>query len=140
MVKVGEENALEMLVEIFDWLNGLEPQPTTETFPLFDKPRRFKSIIADDRDLMGQTAAREAKRLGVLCSRSAPGGTIYVPPRPHETGKKETRHAQQVQRIDGTRNHKRNTRKYRKKVLPSHTIPLEVISVLAKSLISGWRL
>jgi hypothetical protein len=26
-VKAGEQNALEMLVELFDWLDGLEPQP-----------------------------------------------------------------------------------------------------------------
>ena len=44
------------------------------------------------------------------------------PSPPHGTGKKETRHAQQVERIDGARNHKRNTKKHRKK-LPSHTIP-----------------
>jgi len=32
-VKVGEENGLEMLVELYDWLDGLEPRPTTEIFP-----------------------------------------------------------------------------------------------------------
>jgi len=37
-VKVGEENALEMLVELYDWLDGLEPQPTTGLFPLSDAP------------------------------------------------------------------------------------------------------
>jgi hypothetical protein len=26
-VKAGEQNALEMLVELFDWLDGLKPQP-----------------------------------------------------------------------------------------------------------------
>jgi len=26
-VKAGEEGALEMLVDLFDWLDGLEPQP-----------------------------------------------------------------------------------------------------------------
>ena len=29
-VKFGEENALHMLVRLFDWLNSLEPQGTTE--------------------------------------------------------------------------------------------------------------
>ena len=29
-VKSGEQNALQMLVEFFDWLDGLEPQATTE--------------------------------------------------------------------------------------------------------------
>ena len=27
-VKVGEQNALEMLVDLFDWLDNLDPQPT----------------------------------------------------------------------------------------------------------------
>ena len=29
-VKTSEQNALQMLVELFDWLDGLEPQATTE--------------------------------------------------------------------------------------------------------------
>ncbi len=29
-VELTEENALEMLVELLDWLDGLEPQPTTK--------------------------------------------------------------------------------------------------------------
>ena len=43
-VKAGEEDALEMLVDLFDWLDGLEPQPTTE---LFDQFRNIKAMIAD---------------------------------------------------------------------------------------------
>ena len=31
-VKAGEENALAMLVDVFDWLDGLEPQPTMGIF------------------------------------------------------------------------------------------------------------
>ena len=34
MVKSGEEQALEMLVEFFDWMDGLEPQPTMEAVTL----------------------------------------------------------------------------------------------------------
>ena len=44
-VKAGEENALEMLVDLFDWLDGLSAQSTTEV----------------DRVPMGQTVAKEAK-------------------------------------------------------------------------------
>ena len=29
MVKADEQGALESLVDLFDWLDGLEPQPTT---------------------------------------------------------------------------------------------------------------
>ena len=67
-VKVGEENALEMLVELFDWLDGLEPQPAIDILPLYDKSRRSKPIIADYGDLMSQTAVQEANRSGVRCS------------------------------------------------------------------------
>ena len=28
MVKANEQRALEILVHLFDWLDGLEPQPT----------------------------------------------------------------------------------------------------------------
>ena len=33
-VKNGEKTALEMLVNVFDWLDGLQPQPTTEILDL----------------------------------------------------------------------------------------------------------
>jgi hypothetical protein len=29
MMKDAEQSALEMLVDLFDWLDGVEPQPTT---------------------------------------------------------------------------------------------------------------
>ena len=48
-VKACEQNGLQMLVELFDWLDGLEPQPTTEI----------------DRAPTTQTAAKEAKRSAV---------------------------------------------------------------------------
>jgi len=38
-VKAAEQNALEMLVELFDWLDGIEPQPTTE---LVEKTQKTK--------------------------------------------------------------------------------------------------
>jgi hypothetical protein len=36
-VKIGEEKALEMLVDLFDWLDGLEQQPTTKAVSLYGK-------------------------------------------------------------------------------------------------------
>ena len=32
-VKASEQEALEMFVDLFDWLDGLEPQPTTRVVP-----------------------------------------------------------------------------------------------------------
>jgi hypothetical protein len=53
-VMAGEENGLDMLVDLFDWLDGLEPQPTTEIVSLYDNSRKVKAI--------GQKAAKESKR------------------------------------------------------------------------------
>ena len=35
-VKASEKNALEMLVELYDWLDRLEPLPTVEMFSLHE--------------------------------------------------------------------------------------------------------
>ena len=40
-VKAGEENALEMMVDFFDWLDGLKPQPTTGIFPPIEVPPKI---------------------------------------------------------------------------------------------------
>src|SRR5258706_521323 len=44
-VKLAEENALEMLVELFDWLDGLKPQPTTEIIAIHKKSEDIESKI-----------------------------------------------------------------------------------------------
>ena len=33
MVKAAEQETLEILVDLFDWLDGLEPQPTADIVP-----------------------------------------------------------------------------------------------------------
>jgi len=50
-VKAGEEVALEMLADLFDWLDGLEPQMTRE---LYNKSRNIKPIIADTKREVSQ--------------------------------------------------------------------------------------
>ena len=57
-VKSAEENALEMLVELFDWLDGLEPQPTTEIIALYEKSQAIESRIANIFADMDQTGAK----------------------------------------------------------------------------------
>ena len=44
-VECAEENALEMLVELFAWLDGLEPQPTTEIIAISKKYEDIESKI-----------------------------------------------------------------------------------------------
>jgi hypothetical protein len=42
-VKASEQDALEMLVDLFDWLDRLEPQPTTTSVSLYEQ---FRGIMA----------------------------------------------------------------------------------------------
>jgi len=36
-VKTAEQDAMEMLVDLFDWLDGIEPQPRMKVAPLYKK-------------------------------------------------------------------------------------------------------
>ena len=78
-VKVGEENALEMLVDFFDWLDGLEPRPTSEIVPLYGKSHN-QIMTADTRASMDQSVAGKAKVSAV--SRSS-GLHLMLEPHPH---------------------------------------------------------
>lgn len=41
-VKDAEQNGLEVLVNLFDWLDGLEPQPTTKIIDRHEEPQTPK--------------------------------------------------------------------------------------------------
>jgi len=43
-VEAAEQGALEMLVNLFDWLDGLEQQPTSEVVPHYEK---FRNMVAN---------------------------------------------------------------------------------------------
>jgi len=58
LVKVEEEDALEILVDLFDWLDGLELQPTTGIIPPYAKPH---SAVANTHACTDQAVAKEAK-------------------------------------------------------------------------------
>ena len=45
VVKASERDALEMLVDLFDWLDGLEPKPTTKSVSLSEQLYRIMSKI-----------------------------------------------------------------------------------------------
>jgi len=55
-VKASEQDALEMLVDLFDWLDGLEPQPITKVGSLHE---RIQSIVAK----VTGTLAQQVKEL-----------------------------------------------------------------------------
>ncbi|SJL03564.1 uncharacterized protein ARMOST_06921 [Armillaria ostoyae] len=46
-VLAGEGKALDMLVEMFDWLDGLKPQPTTGIMSLYDQSEEIEMDIAN---------------------------------------------------------------------------------------------
>ena len=60
-VKRAEQNALETMVELFDWLDGLEPQPTTEIIAIYKKSEDIESKITDTLAQMGQAAEKMAE-------------------------------------------------------------------------------
>ena len=64
-VKDAEQNALEMLVELFDWLDGLEPQPTTELIAIHDKAEAIESKITSTLDQMGEAATKMVELKGL---------------------------------------------------------------------------
>jgi len=64
-IQRAEDDALEMLVELFDWLYGLEPQPTNEITTLYKKSQDIESKVTDTLFQMNQAATKtvEIKRL-----------------------------------------------------------------------------
>ena len=56
-VKAGEQNALRMLVELFDWLDGLEPQRTTG---IIETSQRVKAHVTNPVTSMDQAEAKNA--------------------------------------------------------------------------------
>jgi len=55
-----EQDALDMLVNLFDWLDGLEPRPTTEIISLYDMSQNIEAMITDTLAQMEQGAAKKA--------------------------------------------------------------------------------
>ncbi|PBK60448.1 hypothetical protein ARMSODRAFT_966036 [Armillaria solidipes] len=55
-VLAGEQKALEMLVEMFDWLDGLNAQPTTDIMSLYDQSQKIETEIANTLAIMRQAA------------------------------------------------------------------------------------
>ena len=62
-MKDSEEIALEMLVDLFDWMDGLEPLPTTEVVP-----QNIKAMNGDTHAPIDRVVDKEAKDSTVSCS------------------------------------------------------------------------
>lgn len=58
-VQAGEERALEMVVKLFDWLDGLGSQPTTEIVYLYNMSQGIEAMIANTLAQMDQAATKK---------------------------------------------------------------------------------
>ena len=60
-VKAGEQNAMQMLVELFDWLDGLESQGTAES-------QKREATSTDSPSPVDQAVPKEVNNSAVSCS------------------------------------------------------------------------
>jgi len=60
LVKPGAENALEMLAELFDWLDGLEPQTMAESVSLYEKSQAIDAKTTNILAKMDQATKMQA--------------------------------------------------------------------------------
>ena len=60
-VKHTEQKGLGMLVDLFDWLDGCEPQPTTEIVALYERSQAIETKITNTLAQMDQAAAKMAE-------------------------------------------------------------------------------
>ncbi len=58
LVKVWEQRALEMLVTLFDWLDGLESQPVTEIVCLYEMEQNINAMTNKILDQEADTRAK----------------------------------------------------------------------------------
>jgi hypothetical protein len=60
-LKAGEERALEMLVQLFDWLDECKSQPTTEIVYLYKMSQDIEATITDTLAQIDQGAAKKVE-------------------------------------------------------------------------------
>ena len=58
---VGEHKALEMLVQVFDWLDDCKPLPTTEIVNLYEMSQDIEVAITDTLAQIDQGGAKKMK-------------------------------------------------------------------------------
>ena len=57
-VLAGEQKALEMMVQLFDWLDRLESQSTTEIVHLYEISQGIEAMITNTLAQIDQAAAK----------------------------------------------------------------------------------
>jgi hypothetical protein len=69
----SEAAALQTMVRIFDWLDDLKPQPTTDILTLFNKSQTIQQQISDTASQMAQAQAKAKKSKGSFVRLSMAG-------------------------------------------------------------------
>ena len=69
-VKATEQRGLEMLVDLFDWLDGCAPHPTTEIMALYETSQALKTKITNTLAQMDQAAAEVDKLVKAVQTNS----------------------------------------------------------------------
>jgi hypothetical protein len=59
IVTSGEDVALSMLVELFDWLDGLAPQPTRDILDLYQQSQNIETKMQNILSKMDQSAQKK---------------------------------------------------------------------------------
>jgi hypothetical protein len=80
-VKSAEQTALDTLVELFDWLDGLEPQSTTGIVALYEKSHAIESNITTTLAQMDQASTQMAeinKLVEDLQKKTAVSFSLYL--------------------------------------------------------------
>ena len=83
MLKVvlsAEQKALEMLVELFDWLDRLEPQPTTEIVALYKTSQAIEAKITNTLAQMDQSADKMTEINGLMKEFQVKSAVSFSPP------------------------------------------------------------
>ncbi len=83
MVKACEQRALEMLVTLFDWLDGLKPQPAAEIVSLYEKYENIEAKTITALAQADQAVAMKAeidKRIVRLMKNSAVSLFTFLAP------------------------------------------------------------
>ena len=78
-MRTCEEDALQELVELFDWLDGLEPQPTKKIVDLYYLSQTIEAVITN---ILAQLDQVKAKKVEVDELTRALKDTTYVSPSP----------------------------------------------------------
>jgi len=79
-VKAGEQSGLETLVDLFDWLDSLDAQPTAGIVSLYEDRQKDKVMISNTLAPVGPAMADNAENSVVSFHLLAPSARILCSP------------------------------------------------------------